>query len=48
MLKDGKLNAYWMQVNNNLQAAPNTSERDLSGLSQSRELHRRSPIPIRQ
>jgi nitrate reductase NapA len=23
MLKDGKLNAYWIQVNNNLQAAPN-------------------------
>ena len=24
MLKDGKLNWYWIQVNNNLQAAPNT------------------------
>lgn len=24
MLKDGKLNCYWIQVNNNLQAAPNT------------------------
>ena len=23
MLKDGKLNAYWVQVNNNMQAAPN-------------------------
>src|SRR4051795_10343877 len=25
MLKDGKLNFYWIQVNNNLQAAPNSS-----------------------
>jgi nitrate reductase (cytochrome) len=25
MLKDGKLNFYWIQVNNNLQAAPNTA-----------------------
>jgi nitrate reductase NapA len=25
MLKDGKLNFYWIQVNNNLQAAPNNS-----------------------
>ena len=25
MLKDGKLNFYWVQVNNNVQAAPNTS-----------------------
>ena len=41
MLKDGKLNFYWIQVNNNLQAAPNNSQRDLSGLSQSRQLHRR-------
>ena len=41
MLKDGKLNFYWIQVNNNLQAAPNSSERDLSRLSQSGELHRR-------
>ncbi|MGH0360676.1 periplasmic nitrate reductase subunit alpha, partial [Sinorhizobium meliloti] len=24
MLKDGKLNFYWVQVNNNVQAAPNT------------------------
>ncbi len=26
MLKDGKLNAYWVQVNNNMQAAPNMNE----------------------
>jgi nitrate reductase (cytochrome) len=26
MLKDGKLNAYWVQVNNNLQAAANANE----------------------
>ena len=25
MLKDGKLNAFWIMVNNNLQAAPNTN-----------------------
>ena len=41
MLKDGKLNFYWMQVNNNLQAAPNSRERDLSRLPQPRQLHRR-------
>ena len=41
MLKDGKLNFYWVMVNNNLQAAPNNSRRDLSGVSQSRQLHRR-------
>jgi nitrate reductase NapA len=31
MLKDGKLNAYWVQVNNNLQAAPNLNEEGLPG-----------------
>ncbi len=31
MLKDGKLNAYWIQVNNNLQAAPNMMEETLPG-----------------
>ena len=41
MLKDGKLNFYWIQVNNNLQAAPNSSQRNLSRLPQSREFHRR-------
>ena len=39
--KDGKLNAYWVQVNNNLQAAANANEEDAAGLPQSRELHRR-------
>jgi nitrate reductase NapA len=31
MLKDGKLNAYWVQCNNNLQAAPNMNEEGLPG-----------------
>ncbi len=30
-LKDGDLNAYWIQVNNNLQAAPNMMEETLPG-----------------
>jgi nitrate reductase NapA len=31
MLKDGKLNAYWVQVNNNVQAAANLNEETLPG-----------------
>jgi nitrate reductase NapA len=31
MLKDGEINAYWIQVNNNLQAAPNLMEETLPG-----------------
>jgi len=31
MLKDGKLNAYWVQVNNNMQAAPNMTQEGLPG-----------------
>ncbi len=31
MLKDGKLNAYWVMCNNNLQAAPNLNEEGLPG-----------------
>jgi len=31
MLKDGKLNAYWVQCNNNMQAAPNLNEETLPG-----------------
>jgi nitrate reductase NapA len=31
MLKDGKLNFYWIQVNNNLQAAPNNSQETWPG-----------------
>jgi nitrate reductase NapA len=31
MLRDGKLNAYWVQVNNNLQAAPNLNEEAYPG-----------------
>jgi len=31
MLTDGKLNAYWVQVNNNLQASPNLNEEGLPG-----------------
>ena len=31
MLKDGVLNAYWVQVNNNMQAAPNMNEEGYPG-----------------
>ncbi len=31
MLKDGKLNCYWIQVNNNLQTAPNTGQETYPG-----------------
>jgi nitrate reductase NapA len=31
MLKDGKLNFYWIQVNNNLQASPNSSNEAYPG-----------------
>ena len=31
MLKDGEINAYWIQVNNNLQAAPNTTQETYPG-----------------
>ena len=31
MLKDGKLNAYWVMCNNNMQAAPNINEEGLPG-----------------
>jgi nitrate reductase (cytochrome) len=31
MLKDGKLNAYWIMVNNNLQTAPNTNSETYPG-----------------
>ncbi|MEE8625238.1 MAG: molybdopterin-dependent oxidoreductase, partial [Acidiferrobacterales bacterium] len=31
MLRDGKLNAYWVQVNNNLQAAANLNEEGFPG-----------------
>jgi nitrate reductase NapA len=31
MLKDGKLNAYWVQCNNNMQAAPNMNEETYPG-----------------
>jgi len=31
MLKDGKLNAFWIMVNNNLQAAPNTNNETYPG-----------------
>ena len=30
-LKDGKINAYWVQVNNNVQAAANLMEETLPG-----------------
>ena len=41
MLKDGRLNFYWIQVNNNLQTRAERRQRDLSRLPQPRELHRR-------
>jgi nitrate reductase NapA len=31
MLNDGEINAYWIQVNNNLQAAPNTTNETYPG-----------------
>jgi nitrate reductase NapA len=31
MLKDGKLNAYWVQVNNNIQAGPNINQEGYPG-----------------
>ena len=31
MLQDGKLNFYWIQVNNNLQAAPNSTQETYPG-----------------
>ncbi len=31
MLKDGKINAYWVMCNNNMQAAPNMNEETLPG-----------------
>ncbi len=31
MLKDGKINAYWVMCNNNVQAAPNLNEETLPG-----------------
>ncbi len=31
LLKDSKINAYWVQVNNNMQAAPNMMEETLPG-----------------
>jgi nitrate reductase NapA len=31
MLKDGKLNAYWVMVNNNMQAAPNIMQEAMPG-----------------
>ena len=41
MLKDGKLNAYWVQVNNNIQAGGQLQRGRASRLSQPGELHRR-------
>ena len=46
MLKDGKLNFYWIQVNNNLQAAPNSTQRDLSRATAIPTTSSSSPTPI--
>ena len=40
MLKDGKLNFYWVQVNNNIQAAPNTSNEAYPGYRNPGQFHR--------
>ena len=47
MLRDGKLNAYWVQVNNNLQAAANVNEEAYPGLPKSRRTSSLYPTPIR-
>ena len=41
MLKDGKLNWYWTQTTNNVQAGAEQRQRDLSRLSQPRQFRRR-------
>ena len=41
MLKDGKLNAYWIMCNNNLQTAPNTNNETYPGYRNPDELRRR-------
>ena len=41
MLKDGVLNTYWVQCNNNMQAAPNINEEGFPRLSQPGQFHYR-------
>ena len=41
MLKDGKLNAYWVMVNNNMQAGAEPDAGGAAGVPQSGQLHRR-------
>ena len=41
MLKDGKLNAYWVMVNNNMQAGANLMQEGYPGYRNPDELHRR-------
>ena len=41
MLKDGKLNAYWVQVNNNMQAGAEHDGGGAARLPEPRQLHRR-------
>ena len=48
MLKDGLLNAYWVQVNNNLQAGANANEETYLGLIAIRTTSSSSPTPIRR
>ena len=48
MLKDGLLNAYWVQVNNNLQAGRQRQRGNLSGLSAIPRTSSWSPTPIRR
>ena len=46
MLKDGKLNAYWVQCTNNMQTAPNMNGRAIRATA-TRTTSSSSPIPIR-
>ena len=48
MLKDGKLNAYWVQVNNNLQAAAEPQRGEASPATATRRISSSSPRPIRR
>ena len=46
MLKDGKMNCYWQQCNNNMQAAANTNEEPFPGWRDPAQLRRRlRPLP---
>jgi hypothetical protein len=46
MLKDGKLNAYWVMVNNNMQAGANLMQEGCPATA-TRRTSSSSPTPIR-